>query len=39
MSVIPFSRAALPLFAVFIVIGFGVGVIGSSIAIRKYLKV
>jgi cell division transport system permease protein len=39
MTMLPFSRAAFPLFAVFVVVGLGVGVIGSSIAIRKYLKV
>ena len=36
---IPFSQTALPLLAVFVAIGFGVGIIGSSMAIRKYLKV
>jgi cell division transport system permease protein len=36
---IPFSQAALPLLAVFVIIGFIVGVIGSCAAIRKYLKV
>ena len=39
ISTLPFSYAAIPLLLVFIVIGFGVGVVGSSIAIRKYLKV
>ena len=36
---IPFSQAALPLLVVFVAIGFGVGILGSSVAIRKYLKV
>ena len=36
---IPFAQMALPLLVVFVVIGFGVGVLGSSMAIRKYLKV
>lgn len=36
---IPFSSAALPIFLVFAGIGFGVGVGGSAMAIRNYLKV
>ena len=36
---IPFSQTALPLLVIFIAIGFGVGILGSSVAIRKYLKV
>ena len=36
---LPFSSVALPLFVVFVAIGFGVGIIGSSTAIRKYMKV
>ena len=36
---IPFAQTALPLLIVFIAIGFGVGILGSSMAIRKYLKV
>jgi cell division transport system permease protein len=39
LTMIPFSRTALPLLVIFVAIGFGVGVIGSSMAIRKYLKV
>ena len=39
ISTLPFSYTAIPLLLIFLVIGFGVGVIGSSIAIRKYLKV
>jgi cell division transport system permease protein len=35
----PFSHMSLPLLAAFSAIGFAVGVIGSSMAIRKYLKV
>ena len=36
---IPFTQTALPLLVIFIAIGFGVGILGSSMAIRKYLKV
>lgn len=36
---LPFSSIALPMFGVFIAIGFGVGVGGSAVAIRNYLKV
>jgi cell division transport system permease protein len=36
---VPFSRMAVPLIAAFTAIGFAVGVVGSSVAIRKYLKV
>jgi cell division transport system permease protein len=39
LHTIPFSHVALPLFIVFVAIGFGVGIIGSNTAIRKYLKV
>ncbi|MDR2420852.1 MAG: permease-like cell division protein FtsX [Oscillospiraceae bacterium] len=39
IQAIPFSRAALPLCAIFVAIGCGVGIVGSSFAIRKYLKV
>ncbi|MDR1330068.1 MAG: permease-like cell division protein FtsX [Oscillospiraceae bacterium] len=39
IQTIPFSQVSLPLCAIFIAIGFGVGVLGSSFAIRKYLKV
>jgi cell division transport system permease protein len=39
IATIPFSRVSLPMFLIFVIIGFGVGVIGSSMAIRKYLKV
>jgi cell division transport system permease protein len=39
IQAIPFSRVAAPLCAVFVTIGFGVGIVGSSFAIRKYMKV
>jgi len=39
LSLAPFSTISLPMFAVFAVIGFGVGVGGSGVAINKYLKV
>jgi cell division transport system permease protein len=39
IQTIPFARAAPALCAVFVLIGLIVGVIGSSVAIRKYLKV
>jgi cell division transport system permease protein len=39
IQAISFSQVALSLCVVFAVIGIGVGIIGSSFAIRKYLKV
>ncbi len=39
LRVIPFSETAIPLFIVFLIIGLGVGIIGSAAAIRNYLKV
>ena len=39
MTLVPFSNVALPMLIVFIVLGFGVGIIGSTAAIRNYLKV
>ena len=39
ITTIPFSNVAIPMFAVFAAIGFGVGVAGSAMAIRNYLKV
>ena len=36
---IPFSNVSVPLFIVFAVIGFGVGVGGSGFALNRYLKV
>ena len=39
LSVVPFSNVSLPIFIVFILIGFGVGVGGSAMALNKYLNV
>ena len=39
ISLTPFSSVSLPIFVVFAVIGFGVGVGGSGVAINRYLKV
>ena len=39
LSVVPFSNVSLPIFVVFALIGFGVGVGGSSMALNKYLNV
>ncbi len=39
ISPIPFSAVALPMFFVFLAVGFGVGVVGSLIAIKNYLRV
>jgi cell division transport system permease protein len=39
ITTIPFSTVAIPMFAVFAAIGFGVGVAGSAVAIRNYLRV
>ena len=39
ITTIPFSIVAIPMFAVFAAIGFGVGVGGSAVAIRNYLRV
>ena len=39
IGTIAFAELALPLFIGFLIIGLGVGVIGSLIAIRNYLKV
>ena len=38
-SILPFSNVSLPMFVVFILIGFGVGVGGSGMALNKYLRV
>lgn len=35
----PFSEVALPMLIVFVAVGLAIGVVGSSMAIRKYLKV
>jgi len=39
MSTLSFSAIAVPLLIAFLIVGFGVGVIGSLIAIKNYLKV
>ncbi len=39
ISIVPFSFVAVPILLVFLVIGFGVGVGGSVLAIKNYLKV
>ncbi len=39
ISVVPFSSVALPVLIVFLAIGFCIGVGGSSLAIKNYLKV
>ena len=39
LSVMPFSNVSLPMLIVFAIIGFGVGVCGSVLALNKYLKV
>jgi cell division transport system permease protein len=36
---IPFSLVAIPMFLVFVAVGFGVGVGGSTMAIKNYLRV
>jgi len=39
INLLSFRAVAIPLLLAFLVVGFGVGVLGSSIALRKYLKV
>lgn len=39
VSAIPFAAIALPMLAAFLAVGLGVGIIGSLMAIRNYLKV
>ncbi|SHH63967.1 cell division transport system permease protein [Sporobacter termitidis DSM 10068] len=39
ITAVPFSSVAIPMFAVFIALGFGVGVAGSAMAIKNYLRV
>ena len=38
-TVLPFAAFAIPLVIAFLAVGFIVGVLGSSIAIRNYLRV
>ena len=38
-NIIPFSTVSTPMFVVFAIIGFGVGVGGSGMALNKYLRV
>ena len=38
-TVVPFNVVAIPMLIVFLVIGIGVGVAGSALAIKNYLKV
>ncbi|MDR0916979.1 MAG: FtsX-like permease family protein, partial [Oscillospiraceae bacterium] len=39
ITLVPFSGVALPLLALYVAIGFSVGVLGSLWAIRRYIKV
>lgn len=39
LTVIPFYQVSIPILAAFAVVGLGVGVIGSLLAIKNYLKV
>ncbi len=39
ITTIPFSNVAIPIFGIFVALGFGVGVGGSAMAIRNYLRV
>ena len=39
ISVVPFAVVAVPILIIFLIIGFAVGVGGSSLAIKNYLKV
>lgn len=39
ISVIPFGHVAVPMFIAFVAVGFGVGFIGSAVAIKNYLRV
>ncbi len=39
LTVIPFYKVSIPILIAFSVVGLGVGVIGSSLAIKNYLKV
>ena len=39
INVVPLSVVAVPMLVVFLIIGFFIGVIGSAVAIKNYLKV
>ncbi len=39
ISVVPFAAVSIPLLVIFLIIGFAVGVGGSALAIKNYLKV
>lgn len=39
MNLVPYSNVSLPIFLLFAIIGFGVGVGGSGMALNRYLKV
>jgi cell division transport system permease protein len=39
ITAIPFSSVAIPMFLVFVAVGFGVGVVGSMVAIKNHLRV
>ena len=39
VSVLPYTAVAMPLLVAFLIIGFFIGVIGSAVAIKNYLKV
>lgn len=39
ITTIPFSSVAIPMFLVFVAVGFGVGVLGSMVAIKNHLRV
>jgi cell division transport system permease protein len=39
ITTISFSSVALPMFFIFMAVGFGVGVLGSTVAIKNYLRV
>ncbi len=39
ITTIPFSSVAIPMFLIFVAVGFGVGVVGSMMAIKNHLRV
>lgn len=39
ISIVPFAAVAIPILIIFLIIGFAVGVGGSALAIKNYLKV